>query len=296
MRKEGYIKLAIINFLGFIPDRLYSSIKYFKAVRRFPNLRNPKLFCEKILWLKLYDRNPFYSKLVDKYEVKKYISSTIGSEYIIPTIGVWDNEKDIDFNLLPDQFVLKCTHDSGRVIICKDKNKLNIDNIRKELRYSLKRNFYKVTREWPYKDVPRKIIAEQYMIDNKSSELTDYKFFCFNGKPLYCQVIQNRSTDETIDFFDMLWNRIDGLIGLIGLNASLRNSNTKIDKPETFEEMKIVAESLSKNIPFVRIDLYNINNKVYFSEFTFYPASGNGIFMPFEWNKMLGDYIDLPKK
>lgn len=168
------------------------------------NLKNPKTFNEKIQWLKLYDRNPLYTTMVDKYEAKKYVASIIGEEYIIPTLGVWDKFDDIDFDKLPNQFVLKCTHDSGGLAVCKDKKVFDINAARKRINRSLKRNFYWIGREWPYKDVRPRIIAEQYMENSDGrTELSDYKFYCFNGKPEYCHVISDRTQNETMDFFDM---------------------------------------------------------------------------------------------
>ena len=176
------IKKTLLTISHIIPDKLFLKLRYFKSCHKFPNLKEPKTYNEKIQWLKLHDKNPLYTTLVDKYEVKKYIADKIGEEYIIPTLEVWDSFDDIDFDSLPNQFVLKCTHDSGGLVICNDKNKLDIAQARKTITSSLKNNYYWSGREWPYKDVKPRIIAEKYMEDSQTEELRDYKFFCFNGR------------------------------------------------------------------------------------------------------------------
>ena len=243
-------------------------------------------------WLKLYNRNPYYTKLVDKYEVKDIVADIIGEEYIIPTLGVWDKAEDIDFDSLPNQFVLKATHDSGRVIICKDKNKLDKEWAKKEMKKSLERDFYALTREWPYKNVPRRIIAEVYMKDKDSvaNDLIDYKFYCFNGEPTYCQVIRDRNSNETIDFYDMQWKHMP----FVGLNPLANNGATPAKKPHYLIQMIKICKNMAKNTPFSRIDLYEINNKIYFGEITFFPNSGVGQFRPAETDLKLGAMITLP--
>ena len=259
------------------------------------NLENPQIFSEKLQWLKLYNRRPEYTRMVDKYEVKKYVADIIGEEYIIPTLGVWDKVEDIDFDVLPNQFVLKTTHSGGNtgVVICKDKETFDIVACKKKLQQSLRDDVYKSLREWPYKNVKRRIIAEQFLSDDNNSDLPDYKFFCFDGEPLYCQVIKDRNTKETIDFYDLEWN-LQEFIGLLGPNSQIKHSAINIEKPSNYKAMIEIARSLSCNIPFLRVDLYEINGKIYFGEMTFFPASGLGKFSPDDWNYTLGHLINLP--
>lgn len=250
------------------------------------NLKNPKTFNEKLQWLKINNRNPEYTTMVDKYAVKKYIAEKIGPEYIIPTLGVWDSFNEIDFDALPDQFVLKCTHDSGGLIVCHDKSKLDMDAVRKKIETSLSNNFYYMGREWPYKNVPHRIIAEQYMAD----DLRDYKLFCFDGVPRMTLVCSERFTKDGLkeDFYDEGWNHLDNQRPAHG------NAVLPIARPKQYELMKELAAKLSEKMPFARIDFYEINEKVYFGEITFYLASGFEGFIPEEWDLKLGDWIKLP--
>lgn len=256
------------------------------------DFKKPITFAEKLQWIKLYDRNPLYTTMVDKYAVKEYVASKIGNDIIIPTIKVWEKDDKIDLTQLPNQFVLKCTHDSGSIAICRDKGKFDIERIMSKFRKSLLTNYYIHAREWPYKNVVPRIIAEQYLSELSSEDLIDYKFFCFDGNVAYCQVIKDRNTSETIDFFDMKWSHQD----FIGLNPLVKNhSKYLIPKPLNFEKMVEYANVLSKGIPFVRVDFYNIDGKIYFGELTFFPANGMGEFSPKEWNIKFGDLIHLPK-
>lgn len=276
--------------LRFIPDKLYLKLLYRSFTGRKLNLKNPQTFNEKIQWLKLYDRNPIYTKLVDKYAVRDYVSKTIGDQYLIPLIGVYNTPNEINFYHLPNQFVLKSNHGSGDVFICNDRSLLNKKKLRKNINTWLKKNYYWPYREWPYRDIEPKLICEKYLIDdNDSIYLTDYKFYCFNGIPKYCQVISNRGVNETIDFYDENWIKMP----FTGLR-NLPKSNQRMPKPEKYEEMLRIAQKLSKNIPFVRVDLYYVKNKIYFGEMTFYPQSGFGNFTPTEWNVKVGDLIKLP--
>jgi hypothetical protein len=254
------------------------------------NLRNPQTFNEKIQWLKLHDRKPIYTTMVDKYAAKEYVANIIGEQYIIPTLGVWDNPDDIDFNALPDQFVLKVTHDSGGLVICRDKSTLNVEEAKKKLRNSLNMNYYKVHREWPYRDVPKRIIAEQYMEDSDTSELRDYKFFSFDGvvKALFiASDRQDPTTDTKFDFFDADFRHLPFTNGH-------PNADSIPARPECFEEMKTLAEKLSKGIPHLRVDFYEVNGKVYFGELTFTHWSGLVPFDPESWDKQFGDWIKIP--
>lgn len=276
--------------IRIIPDPLFVRLAYFRRLKKFPNLKNPKTYNEKIQWLKLYDRKPEYTTMVDKAEVKAYVAERIGEEYIIPTLGVWDSFADIDFDSLPDQFVLKCTHDSGGLVICRDKSKLDIEAARKKIEASLKVNYYWRGREWPYKNVRPRILAEAYMQDGEKLCLPVYKVFNFNGETRIIQAIQNDKTEnETIDYFDTGWNRLD-------LRQNYPNSPEPLEKPAQLEQLLQLSKTLSKGFPFIRTDWYVINNKLYFSEYTFYSDSGTAKFHPEEWDRKLGDWIQLPEQ
>lgn len=274
--------------LRFLPDSLYIQIYYFAQYKRFCNLKKPVTFNEKLNWLKLHDRNPDYIKMVDKYEVKKYVADIIGEENIIPTLGVWDNFDDIDFDSLPEQFVLKCTHDSEGLVIVKDKRKLDINSARKKINDALKCNFYYIGREWPYKNIKPRIIAEQFVEDSVTGELRDYKFFCFGGEPKLMFVATGRNAGKTkFDFFDMDFNHQN-------IIQHYPNSDVRISKPSNFDKMKEFSRVLSKNIPHVRVDFYEVDGRIYFGELTFYHFSGFMPFQPDKWDKILGDWLQLP--
>lgn len=287
--KNPYILIPYLgkkNLLHWIPDKLYLKACFKAKMKRRIDLNNPTTFNEKLQWLKLNDRNPIYTDMVDKYEVRKYIEKTIGREYLIPLIGVYDNFEDIDFRSLPDQFVLKCTHDSGGLVICDDKSKLNIKAARKKINNSLKRNYYHLFREWPYKDVRPRIICEKYMVDESKYELKDYKFFCFNGKPKILYIASNRGTDTRSDFFDMNFNHLP-------IEQGLKNASKTIKKPKSFNKMVELSKILSKNIPHVRVDFYEVNGIIYFGELTFYHFGGFEEFTPSEYDEIFGRWLDL---
>lgn len=276
-----------------MPDEKYLKIKYYLSLGKKLDLENPQTFNEKLQWIKLFDRNPLYTQLVDKYLARDYIKEKLGEEYLIPLLGAWDNPDDIDFDALPEQFVLKCNHNSGLgMCICKDKSKLDIKKVKAELKKGLAQDYYLSGREWPYKNVPRKVIAEKYMTDESGYELKDYKFFCFDGEVKMLFVAKDREVEgaETkFDFFDADFNHLPFTNGH-------PNSQPPYFKPENFEEMKAVAAKLSKGIPEVRVDLYNINGKIYFGEMTFFHWSGFVKYEPEEWDYKIGSYINLPKK
>ena len=253
------------------------------------DLKNPQTINAKLQWLKLYDRNPEYTQLVDKYEFKKYIAQVLGEEYVIPTLGVWDSVDEIEWDKLPNQFVIKCTHDSGSVIICKDKNKFDVDNACKILGKHLKRNFFWVAREWPYKSVKPRIIAEKYMEDLMGENI-DYKFLCHRGMCKYIFTCTERfmKTDLKVTFFDREWNKLP-------FKRYYPISEKKIEKPKRYEQMLEIAERLSEKMAFVRVDFYEINGRLYVGEFTFFPGAGWEKFDPEEWDYKLGELIDLSK-
>ena len=287
------IKQFLKNLTRFIPDKLYLTILYYRYFHRLINWRNPKTFNEKLQWLKLYDRRPEYTTYVDKYKVRDYIAKTIGEIYLIPLLGVWNSPDEIDFENLPNQFVLKCNHNSGLgMCICKDKSKLDIEKVKRELRKGLEEDYYLAWREWSYKNVPRKIIAETYMVDNTElSSLRDYKFMCFDGKVKCSFVCSDRNTKEGlhVTFFDLDWN-------VLPFERHFPARKEGLPKPKCYEEMIMLAEKLSIGIPFVRVDFYEINEKVYFGELTFYPGSGFEEFTPRSADEWLGNFIKLPKK
>ena len=290
LRLKILIRELIQKNIIKVDDEKFLKYLYKSTFHKELNLENPSTFNEKLQWLKLYDRNPEYIKMVDKYEAKKYVADIIGEEYIIPTLGVWDKFDEIDFSKLPNQFVIKCTHDSGGVVICEDKNKLNLRKTKRKIEKCLKQNFYYRAREWPYKNVKPRIIVEKYMVDESKKELKDYKVFCFNGEPKFIEVDFDRFIDHKRNIYTTNWE-------LMQLQIKYpMDSNVKIKKPEKLEEMIKFARILAKNIPHVRVDFYSINKNIYFGELTFYHESGFGEITPEEWNKKLGDMIILPKK
>lgn len=275
--------------MDWMADKQYLKIMYWAIMHKKLNLKNPQTFNEKLQWLKLYDRNPEYIRMVDKYEAKKYVAEKIGEEYIIPTLGVWDSFDDIDFTTLSNQFVLKTTHDSGSIIICKDKNSFDYEQAKKSLANSLQRDYYLEHREWPYKNVKRRIIAEKFMVDESGYELKDYKLMCFNGKVNCSFVCSERYSSDSlkVTFFDKEWN-------VLPFERHYPKSKTPINKPQNYEKMVELAEKLSKNIPFVRVDFYEVEGKIYFGEITFYPGSGFEEFNPDSTDTELGKLIELP--
>lgn len=284
--------LASRGFFNNWSDEKYLKYKFKMVLGQELNLKNLQTFNEKLQWLKLYDRKPIYTTMVDKYAAKKYIANIIGEEYIIPTLGVWDKFEDIDFDKLPNQFVLKCTHDSGGLVICRDKTKFDYQFAKKKINKSLKRNYFWQGREWPYKDVKPRIIAEKYMQDRQISKLIDYKFYCFNGEPKFLYVSEGlenhliaHSSFVTLDWQFAPFYRKD-----------FRPFDNLPLRPKHFDEMLQIARKLSEGHAFLRVDLYEIEQRVYFSELTFHPSGGWVLFQPLEWNKKIGDWLLLPDK
>lgn len=267
------ITIAFRNFLGYDID-----------------WKNPRTFSEKLQWLKLHDRKPIYTKMVDKYESKKYVSDLIGNEYIIPTLGIWNSYDEIDFDSLPNQFVLKCTHDSGSIVICEDKSTFDYAAAKDILTNGLKTDFYLMGREWPYKNVPHRIIAEKFMKDGNNESLTDYKFYCFNGEPKFLYVSYGLAVHSTafINYVTLDWKQAP-----FHRPDFMEMSNLP-PKPETFDLMIELAKKLSKGIPFLRVDFYEINKQVYYSELTFFPGGGMTPFEPQEWDLKCGELLQLP--
>ena len=281
------INSVIIKAARILPDSLYIRLKYLWHMKKLPNLRDPKTYNEKVQWLKLHNRKPEYTTMVDKYEAKKYIAEKIGPEYVIPTLGVWDRFDDIDFDSLPDQFVLKCTHDSGGLVICRDKSKLDKEAAKEKIEASLKDNYYWHDREWPYKNVKPRIIAEEYIEDSATQELRDYKFFAFNGTVKVFYITSGRlAGDRRTDYFDMEFNHLD-------IQDDDKNAEIPPAIPDNFQQMKTIAESISKGIPHLRVDFYEVNGKVYVGELTFYYLSGCVPFKPKKWDAVFGEWIDL---
>ncbi len=283
------IRGKIIHYSAiFLSDEYYLKLLFYHRLGYKLNLNNPQTFNEKLQWLKLNDQREEYSTMVDKIEAKKYVASIIGEKYIIPTLGIWDNVNEIEWDSLPNQFVIKSSDDSGGVIVCKDKTTLDIEKARKKLQR--KNNYFKYNKEYPYRNLKHRIIAEEYLEDESKYELKDYKIFCFNGEPrlLFVATDRLKKGEETkFDFFDLEWNHLPFT------NGHPNNPNP-IKKPTNFDEMLCIARKLSVGIPQVRIDLYNCNGKIYFGEITFFHWGGTMAFKPKEWDYKLGEMIHLP--
>lgn len=280
--------VSIPALFAKVSDR-YAIEQLWKQRMDYPlDLRDPTTFCEKLQWLKLYNRNPIYHKLVDKYEVKTWVTDRIGAEYVAKTYALYNSLSEIDFNSLPEAFVLKCTHNSGSFVICPDKNKLNKEKALETIKKGLsQKNYYIQSREWVYKGVKPRIIAEELLEDNTFVDLVNYKFWCFNGEPrlMYITV---KTDDIWENFYDMDFRPID-------ITHGFRKYEGEIKKPETFEQMKVIARKLSAGIPHVRVDLYQIQGQVKFSELTFYDWGGFKPISPMEWNYKIGSWLDLER-
>lgn len=281
---------SLMKIFSFIPDEPYLKLMYRLRMGEKLDLNNPQTFNEKLQWLKLHDRRPEYTMMVDKYEVKKYVASIIGNEYIIPTLGVWDHFDEIDFDSLPNRFVLKCTHDSGGLVICKDKSTLDMKKAKKKIERSLKCNFYWVGREWPYKNVKPRIIAEKYLEDEPGIELKDYKLYCFNGKAGFLYLSQGLTDHSTarINFVTLDWRPA----------KYTRNDYAEFEilpaRPQKLDEMIKLGEMLSNGIPFCRTDFYEVDGQVLFGELTFSPGSGFTPFEEEEYDREIGSFLTLP--
>lgn len=285
------MKQLLYKVKKIIPDKFYISLQFYHNFKKWPNIERPKTFNEKLQWLKLYDRNPEYTKMVDKITAKDYVKSIIGEEYIIPTLKVWERVEDIRERDLPERFVMKTNHDSKGVIVCSDKHNFNLDKAKKFMRQRLKHNAFWYGREWPYKDILPKVFIEEFL-ESEDGDLKDYKVFCFNGKAKFTLVCSDRFSDNILkeDFYDNNWNKMN--------IARLRNPNSdkKIEKPSNLDLMLKLANTLSRNIPFVRVDFYEVKGKLYFGELTLYPASGYSPFADLKWDYILGSYLTIPTK
>ena len=280
-----------------LPDKLYLSLLYKNKFGKKLNWQNPKTFTEKLQWLKLYNRKPEYTIYVDKYKVREYIAETIGEKYLIPLLGVWDNPDEIDFDKLPNQFVLKCNHDSGTIFFAEshdvykhkfDKEVLNRNQVINLLKKQLKKDYYISGREWPYKNVKRKVIAEKYIASDEP--IVEYKWYCFHGKPIFCERIYNQKSngERIIDGYDSDWNLLDYQ------EIPVRNSGKLFSRPSFLYDMLRISNILSKDIVMVRVDFISCNNRIYVGELTFFETSGFIKFNPNCWDRILGSYIKLP--
>lgn len=273
----------------WVPDHIVLKINYRARMDKKLNLKNPNTFNEKLQWLKLNDRKSEYTQLADKYEVRNYIKETIGEKYLIPSYGVWDTFDDIDFDKLPNQFVLKTTHDSGGVVICRDKHTFDKNEAKKKINKSLNKNYYYGQREWPYKNIKPRILAEKFMYEKENESLKDYKIMCFNGVPKVIQIMSERTKNGFyISHYDTQWNEMEIK------RKTIKKSSQKIKKPKKLNEMLNISRALSKSIPFVRVDLYYIKGNIYFGELTFYPVSGHMDFVNEKDDRLLGSWINLP--
>ncbi len=282
-------RFDVLNERGFfnsLPDLKFLNKAYKIKFSRKLNIHEPRTFNEKIQWLKLFDTKPIYSKMVDKLESKTIVANKIGKEYVIPTLGVWNSVAEIDFDQLPRQFVLKCTHNSGGVVVVKEKSELDISLINKRFNKMLNRNFYFHSREMPYKNLKPKIIAEELLTEEN---LKDFKFFCFDGIVKFFKVDFNRFTKHQANYYDRNLKYMD-----FGEANFPPDPNYHIKMPDKIHDMILLSEELARGFTFIRIDLYCTNDKIYFGEYTFYPASGFGKFTPEEWDRKIGDLINLP--
>ncbi len=278
------------RLLNFLSDKQYIKLVYYIKFGKKMNLKKPQTLNEKLNWLKLHDRKEIYITMCDKYEAKEYIASIIGSEYIVPTLGIYDKFDDIDFDKLPNQFVIKCTHDSGGVIVVKDKKEFDIDAAREKINKLLRRNYFYVGREWPYKNIKPRILIEKYMVDESGIELKDYKIFCFNGKPEYVEVDFNRHIKHKLNTYDFKWKPLNFC------DDSKNDYSANIPKPERLNDMKKIAEILSKNMDFLRVDFYSVYDKIYVGELTLYPGSGFINYQPVEKDLLYGKKLHLGGK
>ena len=287
--KSKVLNVLDKTLLRLLDDKTYLKIKYKMEMKKELNFEKVQTFNEKLQWLKINDRKDIYTTMVDKYEAKEYVSKNIGKEYIIPTIGIFNNFDEIDFEKLPEKFVMKCTHDSGGIILCRNKKEFDKEKARKKINKQLKKNFYKNFREWPYKNVKPRIIVEDFIGEN----LTDYRIYCFNGKAKYVYMYINNSETtnekpepENCNIYDIEWNLQD-------FHQKSLPTKENYKKPEQLERMKEISEKLSKDTKFLRVDFYLIDGKILFSEMTFFPGAGFSQFYPEEADYKLGRELKI---
>ena len=289
---KPYYRTRVLIKLGYydsLSDEEFLK-KVFPKYMGYPlDLENPKTFSEKLQWLKVNYRNPIQTVMVDKHEAKYFIAERVGSQYIIPTLAVWDSVEDIDFDALPNQFVLKSTHDSGGIVICKDKSSLDFEAAKAKLSVSLKRDYSKIAREWAYQNVPRRIIAEEYISELGKDDLLDYKMYSFHGEPKLTVVCSNRfsKTGTRMNFYDINWKPMGIHFG------HYPPLPTEFPKPATYEEMKHLTAELSKDCPFLRVDFYEIKGRLFIGELTFFPGAGFEKFRPMSKDYELGEWLHL---
>ena len=274
--------------LSFLPDAMYIRLLYRENMGRRLNLHDPATFTEKLQWMKLHDRNPLYTTLADKYAVREFVKMKAGEQYLARLLGVYGSFDEIPFGSLPERFVLKCAHDSGSGVICRDKAALDMGAARRKMSRALRANYYYASREWPYRGAVPRIIAEEYLEDGAPGGLRDYKIFCFGGKAEYVQVHLNRETCHTANAYDRDWNFVDEQFSNFP-----HDENVAVPRPERLDEMLWLAETLSEGLPFVRVDLYHLPERIVFGEMTFYPAGGMGRFASETFARHMGDLIDL---
>nr|WP_321262488.1 ATP-grasp fold amidoligase family protein [uncultured Sphaerochaeta sp.] len=291
---KGFRKPALFGeyLLGkavarLLPDRIFLLLLYRIKMGKPLPLDNPITYNQKLQWLKLYDHNPKYVDLVDKFAVREYVKDTIGEQYLVPLFGVYNTVMEIDFSALPDQFVMKPTHTSGDVLICTDKLSLSTSTVREIASRWLQKRYYWGVREWPYKNIAPRIVCEKLLIDESGFELKDYKVFCFNGIPKFIQVDFSRFSSHKRNFYSLDWKLLDFE------NGYPSDHSVHIEKPVCLEEVITLAKQLSKNMPHVRVDFYICGSQIYFGELTFYHGSGYKKFTPESYDTLFGGYIDL---
>ena len=286
-----FFNSLLVHYGQWLPESLYIKLQYRFYMGYWIDFNNPKTFNEKLQWLKLKNRRKDYSIMVDKYSVKNYVAKIIGNEHIIPMLGVWDRAEEVEWERLPNQFVLKTTNGGGGsgVVLCRDKSNFDYQKAIIKLNNSLNSDIYRKYREWPYKNVKKRIIAEVYL-SNESDELRDYKFFCFNGKVRLFKVDYNRFIKHNANYYDR-----DGVLLPFGESSCLPDPKQEIILPSTINDMINLAEKVADGNPFMRVDFYDCCGKIYFGEITFYPAGGLGRFEPEEWDNILGEWLELPK-
>lgn len=289
LRQRIYRKICTV-FEKSLPDKWYLQMMYRVRMGEKLNLKDPRTFDEKMQWLKLYDRKDIYTKWADKYEVRDYVAKILGEEYLIPLLGVWDRAEDIDFEKLPGQFVLKCTHDSASVCICHDKASFDTEAAKEKLQRALSVNYFYPSREWPYKNIRPRIIAEQYMTDESGTELKDYKIYTFGGEPYLIQVDFDRFCHHRRNLYTTDWQYIDEQI------EYPKDPSVQIARPKKLEEMLLCAKKLAAGTSSLRVDFYSVRGKIYFGEITFYQEAGFAHFEHRAYAEKLGGLIVLPDK